>query len=60
MIRVVIQERPPAPSDLVRVTRFPTGFLPAGTLFTPLLADPRWPHFSLEYRYYLGRRRLVI
>lgn len=39
MIRVVIQERPPAPSDLVRVTRFPIGFLPAGALFTPLLVD---------------------
>jgi hypothetical protein len=34
----------PAPLD--------TGFLPGGLLFRPLLADPRWPHFSLGYRQY--------
>ena len=34
----------------------PTGFLPVGHLFQPLLADPRWPHFSAAYRYYLGHR----
>jgi hypothetical protein len=28
-----------------------TGFLPGGYLFQPLLADPRWPHFSAAYRY---------
>jgi hypothetical protein len=32
----------------------PTGLLPRGHLFQPLLADPRWPHFSAAYRYYLG------
>src|SRR5688500_10532610 len=31
----------------------PTGGLPGGLLFKPLLADPRWPHFSLGYRQYL-------
>jgi len=30
----------------------PTGFLPAGHLFKPLLADPRWAHFSASYRNY--------
>jgi len=34
----------------------PTGFLPVGHLFQPLLADPRWPHFSAAYRYYLDHR----
>jgi hypothetical protein len=29
-----------------------TGLLPGGLLFRPLLADPRWPHFSLGYRQY--------
>jgi hypothetical protein len=29
-----------------------TGFLPTGHLFKPLLADPRWPHFSVAYRNY--------
>jgi hypothetical protein len=37
----------------------PTGLLPLGHLFQPLLADPRWPHFSAAYRYYLGHRDLT-
>ena len=40
------------------VSALPTGFLPAGHLFQPLLADPRWPHFSASYRYYLNNRDL--
>jgi Protein of unknown function (DUF1207). len=28
-------------------------FLPPGRLFDPLIADPRWPHFSGAYHYYL-------
>ncbi|MCC2681092.1 MAG: hypothetical protein K0S36_656 [Nitrosospira multiformis] len=31
-----------------------TGMLPAGHLFKPLLADPRWAHFSAAYRNYVG------
>ena len=34
------------------VSTLPIGLLPAGHLFQPLLADPRWPHFSAAYRYY--------
>jgi hypothetical protein len=30
-----------------------TGFLKAGRLFDPLIADPRWPHFSASYQYYI-------
>jgi hypothetical protein len=30
----------------------PVGWLPEGHLFRPLLADPRWPHFSASYEYY--------
>jgi len=26
--------------------------LPEDTLFSPLIADPRWPHFSMAYHYY--------
>jgi hypothetical protein len=29
------------------------GFMPGGELFTALIADPRWPHFSAAYHYYL-------
>lgn len=32
----------------------PVGWLPEGHLFSPLLADPRWPHFSAAYHRYLG------
>lgn len=31
-----------------------TGVLPAGHLFRPLLADPRWAHFSAAYRNFIG------
>ena len=30
----------------------PVGVLPSGHLFKPLLADPRWAHFSATYRNY--------
>ncbi|QWF69398.1 DUF1207 domain-containing protein [Methylomonas paludis] len=30
----------------------PTGILPVGLLFKPLIADPRWAHFSATYRNY--------
>jgi hypothetical protein len=51
-------ERAPAnggsPSDAV-----PVGWLPEGHLFRPLLADPRWPHFSASYHYYLNNNKTV-
>src|SRR6185503_13989857 len=28
-------------------------FLPDGVIFDPLLADPRWPHFSVAYQSYV-------
>lgn len=33
-------------------------FLPSGLLFYPLLADPRWPHFSGSYQNYIGNNQL--
>lgn len=35
-------------------TVLPTGLLPSGHLFKPLLADPRWAHFSASYRHYVN------
>jgi hypothetical protein len=35
-------------------TLLPTGLLPSGHLFSPLLADPRWAHFSVAYRHFLN------
>ena len=64
VVRVVVREpavRPPAVVPDVApaaVSALPTGFLPTGHLFQPLLADPRWPHFSAAYRYYLNNRDL--
>lgn len=34
------------------------GFLPAGLVFTPLLADPLWPRFSTTLRYYIDESDL--
>jgi Protein of unknown function (DUF1207) len=31
-----------------------TGFLPGGLIFDPLLADPRWPHFSASIQRYFN------
>jgi hypothetical protein len=33
-------------------------FLPANPLFQPLLADPRWPHFSASFQRYLDDQQL--
>jgi Protein of unknown function (DUF1207) len=44
-----------AGADTVSATEttiLPTGLLPTGHLFKPLLADPRWAHFSVAYRNY--------
>jgi hypothetical protein len=32
---------------------------PGPSVFLPLLADPRWPHFSAAYHYYLGDKALT-
>lgn len=32
--------------------------LPRVKLFQPLIADPRWPHFSVAYHYYLNNSEL--
>ncbi|WP_297324346.1 DUF1207 domain-containing protein [Nitrosomonas sp.] len=32
-------------------TLLPTGLLPTGHLFKPLLANPHWAHFSSAYRH---------
>lgn len=35
------------------------GFLPGGNLFEPLIADPRWPRFSMGYRYFADEGKNV-
>jgi hypothetical protein len=44
----------PAPPARAPGTRlWDVGGLPGGLLFRPLIADPRWPHFSASYQYYI-------
>lgn len=54
---------PPAdatPSEPPRIlAEWQTGLLPGGTLFRPLIADPRWPHFAASYQRYLRDRQLT-
>ncbi|MBI4583925.1 MAG: DUF1207 domain-containing protein [Planctomycetes bacterium] len=50
-VEVVDGEEPPS-VDL------PVGWLPGRNLFSPLLADPRWPHFSAAYHYYIHDQEL--
>jgi hypothetical protein len=33
-------------------TEYELGLLPGGNLFEPPIADPRWPRFSIGYRYF--------
>jgi hypothetical protein len=48
----------PAPPPRV-LRELETGFLPGGELlFKPLIADPRWPHFSASYQRYLDDQQL--
>lgn len=49
---VVIREEKSIPTT--DSTILATGILPPGHLFKPLLADPRWAHFSAAYRNYVG------
>ena len=32
--------------------RLPNGFFPRGNLFSPLMADPKWPGFAASYSHY--------
>jgi hypothetical protein len=55
---------PPAPRESAPaapprvLAEWQTGVLPGGTLFHPLIADPRWPHFAASYQRYLDDRQL--
>jgi hypothetical protein len=42
-----------SPATMTAPRELDTGWLPQGRLFDPLVADPRWPHFSAAYHYYI-------
>jgi uncharacterized protein DUF1207 len=59
--RVVVLEPgvspPPPPSAAVPeppriLSEWQAGMFPGGVLFKPLIADPRWPHFSATWQHY--------
>jgi len=52
------REQPLARTTRTIDEKLPAGFLPPSQLFKPLIADPRWPHFSLAYRRYIGDKEL--
>jgi hypothetical protein len=49
---------PSGPAVEVEVPRRGFGVLPKGLLFAPLIADPRWPHFSASYQRFIDDPRL--
>src|SRR6185436_12202340 len=49
---------PTGPGEIQILAEWSTGLLPGGTLFKPLMADPRWPHFSAAYQRYFDDRQL--
>jgi len=49
---------PSGPAVEVEVPRRGIEFLPKGYLFAPLIADPRWPHFSITYQGFLDDPQL--
>lgn len=58
-VRAALGEIPGATHVVITPGPPPRGqWLPGGTLFRPLLADPRWPHFSASYQRYIGDRQL--
>ncbi|MBI4183456.1 MAG: DUF1207 domain-containing protein [Proteobacteria bacterium] len=48
----------PADEGAARRPAPEAGILPRGRLFAPVLADPRWPHFSAAYHAYMGDSEL--
>ena len=59
-VRGDVPEGTPASDEARPATtlEYQIGWLPGGILFKPLIADPRWPHFSASYQYYISNRQL--
>jgi Protein of unknown function (DUF1207) len=58
-VRAALLAIPGATSVEITARPAPRGeWLPGGTLFKPLIADPRWPHFAASYQRYIGDRQL--
>src|SRR2546427_4284213 len=60
-VRGAVPEGTPASDEARPATplEYQIGWLPGGILFKPLIADPRWPHFSAAYQYYISNRQFA-
>jgi hypothetical protein len=54
---VIAPPAPPAEPPQI-LSEWQVGPLPGGVLFRPLVADPRWPHFSAAYQRYVDDPQL--
>jgi hypothetical protein len=52
------KEEAPGPETQPAIIQTLPVFLPTDLLFRPLLADPRWPHFSGSYQHYSDSEQL--
>ena len=51
----ITQTAPAAPAEPPQIlSEWQAGVFPGGVLFKPLIADPRWPHFSAAWQHYFG------
>lgn len=50
----VAQTQPPAAQPPKLPPDEQVGLLPGAVIFKPLIADPRWPHFSAAWQHYFG------
>lgn len=58
LLEAASAEAPPGKAAAAAAVEGPAvEILPAGLLFRPLIADPRWPHFSTTVRTYLDDSR---
>ena len=56
---LAITSPPPPAAEPARVRAdWEVGLLPGSLLFKPLIADPRWPHFSAAWQHYFGDPQL--
>jgi len=56
--RPTIAPTPSGPAVEAEVPSRRVEFFPKGYLFAPLIADPRWPHFSVAYQRFLDDPQL--
>jgi hypothetical protein len=49
----------PAPEPSRILSEWQAGLFPGNVLFKPLIADPRWPHFSATWQHYFNDRQLT-